>query len=161
MPAAAPDTEPQAEPQELAERFYDAFVNRRLDDMEALYAPDVSFRDTVFELAGREATMGMWRAILRDPKNGVFTYRFDRTEGDVAVGHWEADYKLFGRPVHNEIESRLTVRDGLIVEHTDRFSWSRWAKQAFPLGPLVDVPGVRFVLTRAIRRQVAGRRRRR
>lgn len=142
-------------PVEVAERFYDAFVNRRLDDMEALYDEDVRFQDTLFTLEGREATMRMWRALLR-PGSSTFRYTFREAQGDLAVGDWVADYRLGNRPVHNEIESRLAVRDGRIIEHTDSFPWSSWARQAFPLGPLVNAPGVRSALTRVIRKKVLG-----
>lgn len=142
-------------PQEVAERFYDAFVNRRTGEMEALYHEDVHFEDAVFTLEGRDETMRMWRALMR-PGTASFAYTFGHVDGDVAVGSWIADYRLGKRPVHNEIASRLTVKDGRITAHRDSFSWSVWARQAFPLGPLVSAPGVRFVLTRAIRKKVLG-----
>jgi hypothetical protein len=156
--AAADGAAPAAstsDPREIAERFYDAFLGRRLADMEQLYAPHVHFKDTVFEFSDRAGTMRMWRALIGNPKaGGRFSYSFERVEGDVAIGRWVADYRLLGRPVHNEIESRLTIKDGLIVDHKDTFSWSVWARQAFPLGPLVDLPGVQLLVTRLLRRVV-------
>ncbi len=143
-------------PGEVAERFYDALVNRRTDDMESLYDERVRFKDAVFTLDGRDATMRMWRTLIRPGSSATFRYTFERTDGDVAIGHWVADYQLGRRPVHNEIDSRLTVRDGLIIAHEDSFAWPAWARQAFPLGPLVSFPGVRSVLTRVIRKKVLG-----
>ncbi|MEW5849045.1 MAG: nuclear transport factor 2 family protein [Myxococcota bacterium] len=134
---------------DVAVRFYDAFVNRRVDDMEALYAPDVKFKDAIFEYQDRAGTMHMWRKILSGSES-KFEYKFSHMDGDVAVGHWVADYKLFGRPIHNEIESRLTVKDGKIVKHEDNFPMGKWARQALPIGGLADVGlvqwGIRHVL---------------
>jgi hypothetical protein len=39
-----------------------------------------------------------------------------------------------GRVVHNVIEARFALRDGLIVQHVDSFGFWRWSRQA--LGPL-------------------------
>lgn len=144
------------DPKAVAEKFYDAFCTRRHDDMEALYAPDAKFKDAIFAFSDRAGTMRMWRALLRPGSDATFSYSFERTDGDVAHGTWVAHYKLGKRPIVNRIKSSLTVRDGRIVEHVDDFAWSTWAKQAFPLGPLVSVPGVRWFLTRAIRRKVLG-----
>lgn len=137
-------------PEAVARAFYAAFVVFNCDAMEPLYAPNVAFQDEVFEYQDRAGTMHMWRTLL-GAKNGTLAYTFDRVEGEDAVGHWVADYELFGRSIHNEIGSRMTVKDGHIIRHRDSFSWSIWARQAFPLGPLVDAPGMQWMLTRVIR----------
>ncbi len=133
-------------PEEVARKFYDAFIQGRVDDMEALYAEDVHFKDTIFEYRDRKGTMHMWRKL----QGAKITYEFDRVEGDVAIGRWVARYKLIGR-VENHIESRLTVRDGKIVEHIDDFSWSRWSKQALRLGPLAELGFVRSIVSAGLR----------
>lgn len=124
-----------ASPEAVMKKFYEAFVAQRPKDFEALYAPDVKFKDAVFEYSDRRGTMRMWKQILSNPKN-TFRFEFDRVEGEVAYGRWVADYKLGGRPIHNEIETRMVIRDGKIVEHTDSFSWNKWVKQALPGGGL-------------------------
>lgn len=148
--AAASDATP-AGPQTVAERFYDAFVNRRFDEMESLYDKDVTFKDDVFRYSDRKGTMGMWRKLLKDPGSVKASYRFERVEGDVAIGRWQADYKILGRKVHNDIESRLTIKDGKIVAHKDDFDFAKWAGQAFPIGPLAKLPGVQPLLSGLIR----------
>ncbi len=137
---------PQREPAEVARAFYDAFIHRRVDDMEALYAEDVHFKDPIFEYRDRRGTMHMWRKL----QGAKITYALDRVEGDVAIGRWVARYKLLGR-VENHVESRLTVRGGRIVEHLDDFSWSRWSRQALRLGPLAEVGLVRSLVTFGLR----------
>jgi hypothetical protein len=145
-----------SDPKTVVEDFYAAFVARRHDDMEALYAPDVRFQDAIFAFTDRAGTMKMWRALLRPGGDATFQWTLDRVDGDVVHGNWVAHYRLGARPIVNRIASRMRVQGGRIVEHEDAFSWPTWAKQAFPLGPLVHVPGVRWFLTRAIRRKVLG-----
>jgi hypothetical protein len=49
--------------------------------------------------------------------------------------HWDARYTFgqTGRKVLNRIDAEFEFRDGLIVRHTDTFSFWKWARQA--LGP--------------------------
>lgn len=124
---------------DVVTEFYSAFVKQDTKTMESLYSKDVKFQDAIFKFADREGTMGMWNTILRDPKS-KFTFELKSVEGDVVTGHWKADYELFGRKVHNEIDTRMVVKDGKIVEHRDSFSWDKWAKQALPAGGLFTVP---------------------
>lgn len=53
--------------------------------------------------------------------------------------------------MHNVITATLTVRGGKIVHHHDDFSWDRWARQAFPLGPTSSWRPVKHVLQAGIR----------
>lgn len=125
-----------SETERVARTFYDAFVVGDVKTLERCYSPTVRFKDEIFSFDDREGTIGMWR-VLTDPAGGAkFTYRVVSVEGEVATVNWLADYKLFGRPIHNDITARLVVRDGVIVEHTDSFSWASWSRQAFPLGKL-------------------------
>jgi hypothetical protein len=145
-----------ATPEAVARAFYEAFIRQSHGEMEALYDSSVTFEDTLFRWHGRDDTMRMWRALLRNPASR-FAYELRGVEGDVAKIHWTADYTLNGRPIHNEIDARLVVRNGLIVSHRDVFDWSRWARQAFPLGPLVGLPGIRQLLMGLVRRALRSR----
>ncbi len=133
------DTSQTATPSEterVARTFYDAFVVGDVKTLERCYSPTVKFKDEIFTFDDREGTIGMWR-VLTDPSGGAkFSYRVVSIEGEVATVNWLADYKLFGRPIHNDITARLVIRGGVIVEHTDSFSWANWSRQAFPLGRL-------------------------
>ncbi|MGV3622725.1 MAG: nuclear transport factor 2 family protein [Archangium sp.] len=132
---SAPAASTVKSPRDVVTDFYAAFVKQDTKRMEQLYSKDVKFQDAIFKYADREGTMGMWNKILRDPKS-KFTFELKSVEGDVVTGHWKADYELFGRKVHNEIDTRMVVKDGKIVEHRDSFDWDTWAKQALPAGGL-------------------------
>jgi hypothetical protein len=51
---------------------------------------------------------------------------------DSGTARWIAHYTFTqtGRPVVNDVRARFRFRDGLIVEHDDRFPFWRWARQA-------------------------------
>jgi ketosteroid isomerase-like protein len=137
-------------PEQVARRFYDAFVAGKVDALERLYAPTVRFRDEVFSYSDRRGALKMWRKLLSGG-GGRFAYQLLRVEGDCAYVRWTADYRLLGRPVHNVIDAELRVKDGLIVEHIDRFSWAKWSRQALPLGSLPQLGPMRWLITRALR----------
>lgn len=161
---SAPDAAPAAQvsrvaspqrgvrtPEETVRSFYDAFTTKRFDAMESAYAPDVTFKDEIFEYQDRAGTMNMWKTIFAKGPDLKATYKITSVEGDTVKAHWVADYTFFGRKVHNEIDATMKVKDGKIVSHTDSFSWSKWAKQALPLGSLGATPPVRALVTHIMR----------
>ena len=125
---------------ELITTFYQAFAQEDADTMAACYAPDAQFQDPAFgPLHGNEVP-DMWRMLL-SRSGGELAITFDKVwaEGNQGGARWEARY-VFGpkkRPVHNIIEARFKFRDGKIVQHTDTFSFWRWARQALGLPGLL------------------------
>jgi ketosteroid isomerase-like protein len=117
---------------ELIERFYTAFQQRDAETMVACYADDVVFSDPAFgELVGDEAR-DMWRMLVKHAQD--FTLSFSDIEADDRTGRaqWVARYRFVqtGRDVVNRIDARFVFRDGLIVEHRDRFDLWLWMRQA-------------------------------
>lgn len=117
-------------------RLYAAFREGDGEAMQACYAPDATFRDEVFDLRGAEEVGAMWKMLLARGSDLEVGVRDIHVDGDEATAHWVADYTFgaTGRQVHNEIEASLRLRDGLIAEHLDRFSFWGWSRQA--LGPV-------------------------
>lgn len=137
---------------DVANKFYDAFVKGDLETMSALYAPDVKFKDAIFQYSDRAGTMHMWTKILgAKPK---IEFKLDKVEGNVAKGTWVADYEVFGRKVHNVINAELTVENGKITKHTDAFPFDKWARQALPIGPLSKLPAVEWLVQRVLRSSI-------
>lgn len=142
----------QASPAEVATRFYAAFQNRDLEAMRALYAPNATFQDPIYNLHGRDETMKMWAGVFEKGKNGRMSFDVVKSDANSATIRWRADYELAGRPVHNESLTTLTVRDGAITAHRDDWSWSNWARQAIPVvGPLAGLPLIKQGLQALIR----------
>jgi hypothetical protein len=127
--------------------------------MESLYGAKVAWHDTVFSADGRDAVMGIWRFEL-DPKvGGKITYQILGASAPDAQGNtqvkvrWRDVYKFFGNPIDHSIDATLTVdASGKIVSHSESYSWSEWAHQAFPfLGSAVDNSFVEATLKWALR----------
>ncbi len=124
----------------LVQNFYDAFARYDADAMAACYADDVVFSDPVFiGLHGSEAG-DMWRMLCERAKGDLKVRASGiKTDGDVVVAHWDADYH-FGpgrRLVNNSIDARFRFdAEGKISEHTDTFDLHRWSRMA------VGLPGL-------------------
>ncbi len=121
----------------VIERFYTAFANLDAATMATCYSPQVQFRDEVFELNGRDQTIGMWTMLTEaTKKNAPADWKLvhsgvnaDQTTGSA---HWVANYRFSAtnRLVENRIDAKFDFANGLIVRHTDSFDFHHWAKQA-------------------------------
>ena len=74
----------------------------------------------------------MWRMLTAssdDLRVELLEHEADDARG---TAHWRASYTFSrsGRPVVNDIHASFRFENGLIVEHTDSFSFYRWARQA-------------------------------
>jgi ketosteroid isomerase-like protein len=120
---------------ELIERFYGAFDRRDGAAMAACYAPGARFRDPVFGALDGEQAGAMWQMLTERATD--LRVELAERDGDAADGRarWIARYTFTqtGRPVVNDVRAAFRFQDGLIIEHTDKFNWWRWARQA--LGP--------------------------
>jgi hypothetical protein len=116
------------------ERFYAAFARLDPATMQACYAEGARFRDEAFTLSGPREIGGMWRMLCEATRaKGLAHWKLETSAITDTSAHWEAHY-LFsatGRLVHNKIDARFAFDgNGLITEHTDRFSFWAWSRQA-------------------------------
>ncbi len=142
-----------ASPKDVVTQFYAAFEKGDTATLARLYHPAVKFQDAMFSYEDRAGTMKMWTKILADPSTKI-RFTMDSVDGKQVTGHWVADYKILGRPVHNEIKTTMTVENGLITSHKDDFSWNKWAPQALPLGHLATLPGIKQLVQMVIRSRI-------
>ena len=138
----------------LIARFYAAFAARDGSAMAAAYGPDARFEDPVFgRLIGAEAG-AMWRMLTSRPGSDLRIELPEHEAGDTSgTAHWIARYTFArtGRPVVNDIHARFRFRNGLVIEHVDRFSFWRWSRQAF--GPVGLLAGWTPFFRTAVRRK--------
>jgi len=123
------------DPRSVADAFYSAFTRRDGAAMAALYSADATFSDPAFiGLKGAEVG-AMWKMLTGRGKDLRIEYKIVEVKGNVAVVGWQAYYTFSatGRMVHNIIRAELTVQDGKIVAHVDRFDLYRWMGQALGL----------------------------
>lgn len=140
-------------PTELIEHFYSSFARLDAEAMVSCYHDRVSFSDPVFpKLDAREAR-GMWRMLCARAKDLSLSFSKVQASGDRGSAHWEAHYTFSatGRKIHNIIEAEFRFADGKIIEHTDRFDFYRWIRQALGL------PGVLLGWTPMMQTKVRSR----
>lgn len=138
--------------------FYDCFAARDADGMVALYADDVTFHDPAFgELHGDRAK-AMWRMLCAAGKDLEVQASAISGANGAGRAHWTADYTFStGRRIHNEVEARFDLADGLITRHSDTFSFSKWAAQAFgSFGVVGRLPGAATLFQLLSNRQLDG-----
>jgi uncharacterized protein len=147
---------------ELIRSLYGALNRHDGEAMAELYAPEGRFRDPAFgELSGAEAG-DMWRMLTARATDLRVELAAHDADGDTGEAHWIATYTFrTGRRVVNDIHARFRFRDGMIAEHDDSFSFSRWARQALgPAGIVLGLPPMSLLVRRRARRDLAEFRRR-
>jgi ketosteroid isomerase-like protein len=116
----------------LIEDFYEAFDKREGDRMAACYGPGARFSDPVFPGLEGEEPGAMWRMLTGQAKDLTVELLEHQADDDRGSARWLARYTFSqtGRPVVNDVRAEFRFADGLIAEHTDSFSFHRWARQA-------------------------------
>lgn len=123
----------------LLDRFYTAFAAHDGAAMAACYHPDAHFSDPVFpDLRGKRPG-AMWQMLTSRANDLRVEHRDVVADDTTGSAHWEAWYTFSatGKKVHNIIDATFTFRDGLILEHTDRFDFYAWARQALGVSGLL------------------------
>jgi ketosteroid isomerase-like protein len=140
--------------EETVHRFYEALKRNDAAGVAECYCDDAVFRDIAFDLKGQSDIAAMWRFVCA---RGIkVAFRDIQKEGSEVKGHWECDYKFHGvTPVHNEIDSTFTLRDGKILSHRDEASRWRWARQALGFPKDLVVTALPCILRRQARKELA------
>ena len=116
----------------IIRRFYDAFAKTDALTMGRCYADHVVFSDPVFPRLKGEEARAMWRMLCARSKD--FSLSYDGVEADEHSGkvRWVAHYTFSktGRSVENIVNATFRFANGAIIEHTDRFDFWRWSRQA-------------------------------
>jgi len=126
-------------PSEVATAFYQAFSRNDWQTMVGLYADDADFSDPVFQALTVDQVRAMWKMLVTGATDLHVVFQVKGETGDQVFAHWTATYTFSatGRKVVNEIDATMTVRNGRIVHHQDRFSFWRWSRQALGVSGLL------------------------
>ena len=140
----------------LIEKFYTAFQNKDAATMNACYAPDIRFRDPVFEQLHGDRARAMWSMLNAASGTLQLSYEVGRVDSETGEATWVAnyDFSATGRHVENHISSHFWFANGLIKRQEDSFSLYRWASQA--LGPQGRLLGWTPIVQGAIRKRARG-----
>jgi ketosteroid isomerase-like protein len=140
----------------LVERFYTAFQNHDAAGMNACYAPDVRFRDPVFEQLKGDEARGMWNMLNSRNSRLELTFEIGKVSEAEGEASWVAKYTFptTGRDVDNHVRSHFWFKDGLVTRQEDQFNLWQWAGMA--LGPRGRLLGWAPPVQASIRKQARG-----
>lgn len=117
----------------VVERYFEAFGKRDQATLTQLYAPNATFKDDMFDLKNGASILQMWKSA---PPFKTFKSEITEVSGNTVKAKWVVDYEMFGKPVHNEITSVITVgADGRITSQREDWDESKWMSQALPWIP--------------------------
>jgi ketosteroid isomerase-like protein len=120
----------------LIRDFYAALGRGDGEAMAACYAENATFRDPVFGTLTGGQPGDMWRMLTGRSRDLKLELAEHDAGEDTGTARWIARYTFTPtrRRVVNEGKAQFRFEGGLIVEHVDRFSFYKWARQA--LGPV-------------------------
>jgi ketosteroid isomerase-like protein len=132
--------------------FYTAFAQRDWAVMGACYHPEAHFSDPVFPDLDAQHARAMWKMLLSSDTDLCISFTVLDEDAHGGRVHWEAFYTFSrtGRKVHNVIDTRITLKDGLVIKQRDHFSLWRWSRQA------LGVQGLLLGWTPLVRDKVRG-----
>lgn len=148
---------------DTATAYVRAFGAKDARALDALTPANARFFDPTLPEAGLTKTQsdGYWRAAFA-PKNELALETTPLTTRRLPDGNteanfgWIADYKLGGRPVHNEVNTKLVLSPkGELLSRTDDFDTGKWLAQAAPLGVGKLVQGADALLGTSLSRTLA------
>jgi len=117
---------------EIIQTFYTAFQNKDFKTMQDCYAANAVFSDEVFKNLNAAQVKAMWEMLIKAGKDLELEFKNVQATGTTGSAEWIATYTFSAtnRKVTNRIKAGFTFENGKIVQHTDRFNFYAWAKQA-------------------------------
>lgn len=118
---------------ETITKFYTAFQQLDFKTMNSCYSDDIVFNDPAFGLLDATQTKYMWQMLCSRAKDFSLEFGPIKTDdNEYYITNWVATYtfNLTGKKVVNRIKAYMRLQDGVIVEHSDAFSFHKWASQA-------------------------------
>lgn len=122
--------------------FFAGLTPDSLDDLDALAAPDVRFRDPFNDVTGRDAFKAVFRHMFEATEDPAFTVTHTARDGAVAMYRWDFTFRPKGRKDAWTISGMSEVRftpDGLVQAHIDHWDSGRQFYGRLPvLGWLIE-----------------------
>ncbi len=119
--------------QELITKFYTAFSRGDWKTMNACYDDDIVFSDPAFGILRGDEVKSMWEMLCKGARDLQISFsNIQSLDEEYHTCQWTACYTFSatGNKVVNDIKAFMRIREGKIVEHSDAFKLSKWARQA-------------------------------
>ena len=116
-----------------AAKFFEAFKTHDMKTLEAMYRPDATFKDDMFDLSSRESILKMWGTA---PPFAKFDVQYLETKPGEVKSRWTVDYEMFGNKIHNVVDSTMKFdADGKVSSQREHWDEQKWMSQALPAIP--------------------------
>ena len=117
---------------ELIKTFYIAFKSGDYKTMQNCYADNAVFNDEVFKGLNSAQVRCMWEMLLKRSKDLNLEFKNIKADEFRGSAEWIATYTFSAtkQKVVNNISAYFEFENGKILNHTDRFNFYKWARQA-------------------------------
>lgn len=116
----------------LIHHFYTSFQQKNVQSMQDCYAENASFTDPVFNNLNVAELRAMWAMLIKNGTDMRLEFKNIKGTENGATAEWDAWYTFSatGNKVHNQVKASFVIENGKITQHTDQFSFYKWAGQA-------------------------------
>jgi SnoaL-like domain len=115
---------------EVLTRLFTALQRHDHQTMAGCYDEDATFKDIAFEINGKKRIHAMWHMICEGDIRTTFEIANADDRSAVVKVVDDYTFRSSGRNVHNVIESRFLLRNGLIIDQQDACDARKWAGMA-------------------------------
>ena len=113
---------------QIVQKLYEALSTKNHVAMSALYHPQASFTDGIFNVRGKKIE-GMWHFMGTIAQDFSLKVNSIEEKGDHFEVQWESFYKLGENKIHNVLQTKIRFQDNQIIDQQDSFSFYRIASQ--------------------------------
>jgi hypothetical protein len=123
----------------LLNSFYSSFQKKDFAGMQASYSDNAVFNDEVFTNLNGEEVRAMWEMLIKGGKDLEIVFEDVSADDQRGTARWTASYTFSrsGNKVINHVNSEFVFENGKIIQHTDRFDFYKWSRQALGLPGLL------------------------
>ena len=116
----------------IVEQFYAALNAKDLLTLRSLYHPKAEYNDEIFSLNYKEI-LALWYSSMQPEMELVAEVHSIDQQKESIVTHWTISYTIasINKRITLDEVGRFEFQDGLIIRHTDEYSFYRWCAQAF------------------------------
>lgn len=117
------------------ELFFRAFQKKDYKTIQHSYGKVATFSDPIFEKLKGDEIHAMWQMLLSSSNDLEISFEITQSSINRVSAIWTANYTFpaTNRKVKNIIKSDFFIENQKIVSHIEKFSFYKWARQAFGL----------------------------
>lgn len=116
------------------ESFFRAYDNLNYEAMNACYRSDIVYSDPLFGMLEGQQVFDKVEMICKNVRDFNLTVEnIEEVDPEYITCKWKADYFSMNSRRHIVFHSKafMKLKDGIITEHSEGFSLTKWIAQAY------------------------------